>query len=81
MEKLKNVLDRYTCVGALLMDLSKAFNCIPHDLMIAKLNAYGMSNQTFAFMCSYLRNRKQMVNILGEKSDRLNLIKGFLMGS
>ncbi len=40
------------------MDLSKAFDCIPHDLMIAKLKAYGMSNQSLAFMC-YLRNRKQ----------------------
>ncbi len=58
------------------MDLSNAFDCIPHDLMIAKLKANGMSNQSLAFMCSYLRNRKQSVKVLGEKSDWLNLIKG-----
>ncbi len=81
MEKLKSALDRSKCGGALLMDLSKAFDCIPHDLMIAKLKAYGMSNQSLAFMCSYLCNRKQRVNVLGEKRDWLKLIKGVPQGS
>ncbi len=75
VEKLKSALDRSKCGGALLMDLFKAFDCIPHDLMIAKLQAYGMSNQSLAFMCSYLRNPKQRVKVLGEKSDWLKLIK------
>ncbi len=47
------------------MDLSKAFDCIPHDLMIAKLKAYGMSKQSLAFMRSYMRNCKQRVKVLG----------------
>ncbi len=50
-------------------------------LIFAKLKAYGMSNQSLAFMCSYLRNRKQRVKVLGEKSDWLNLIKGVPQGS
>ncbi len=49
------------------MDLSKAFDCILRDLMIAKLKAYGINNQSLAFMCSYLHNRKQRVKVLGEK--------------
>ncbi len=81
LEKLKSALDRSKCGGALLMDLSKAFDCIPHDLMIAKLKAYEMSNQSLAFMCSYLLNRKQTVKVLGKKSDLLNLIKGVPKGS
>ncbi len=49
--------------------------------MIAKLKAYGMSSQSLAFMCSFLRNRKQMVKVLGEKSDWLDLLKGVPQGS
>ncbi len=50
-----------------MMDLFKAFDCIPYDLMIAELTAYGMSNQSLSFMSSYLHNCKQRVKILGEK--------------
>ncbi len=66
-ETMKSALDRSKCGGALLLDLSKAVDCIPQDLMMAKLKAYGMSNQSLSFMCSYLRNCMQRVNILGEK--------------
>ena len=37
IEEWKNALDKNYFVGAVLMDLSKAFDCIPHDLLIAKL--------------------------------------------
>ena len=42
-EKIKNVLDKGGIGGALLTDLSKAFDCIQHDLLIAKLHAYGFN--------------------------------------
>ncbi len=54
---------------------------IPHDVIISKLKAYGMSNQSLAFICRYLCNRKQRVKVLVEKSDWLNLIKGVPQGS
>ena len=40
VEEWKKHLDSNEVVGGVLMDLSKAFNCIPHDLLIAKLSAY-----------------------------------------
>ena len=45
------------------MDLSKAFDCIPHDLLIAKLHAYTFSQKTVTFIYSYRKRRKQKVNV------------------
>ena len=45
------------------MDLSKAFNCIPHDLLIAKMHAYGFSIDSPKILFSVLKGRKQNVKI------------------
>ena len=68
-------------VGAVLMDLSKAFDCIPHDLLIAKLHAYGFSLKTVTFIYSYLKRRKQKVKVNNVLSDFLTLLSGVPQGS
>ena len=63
LEIWKNTLVKGKHVGAIFMDLSKAFDTINHDLLITKLKAYGFSNNALLFMHSDLKNRSQRVNI------------------
>ena len=57
------------------MNLSKAFDCVPHDLLIAKLEAYGINENLLAYLHSYLSNRKQCVSI-NVTSDFETIISG-----
>ena len=50
-------------IGALLMVLSKAFDCMAHDLLIAKFKAYGVQDQSSKVIKSYLADREQRVRI------------------
>ena len=58
IENWKKNLDNKKVVGAVFMDLSKAFDCKPHDLFIAKMEAYGFSEDFLTFLYSYLKRRK-----------------------
>ena len=62
------------------MDFSKAFDCISHVLLIAKLHAYGFSFETLTFLNCYLRNRTQCVKINNIYSDFL-ILPGVPQGS
>ena len=55
IEQWKSALDNKNYVGAVLMDLSKAFDCIPHDLLIGKLHVYGFSENSLTFFYFYLK--------------------------
>ena len=65
LEKWKNAIDKGKCLGALLTDLSKAFDCLFHELLIAKLHAYDFSLPALKLVQSYLLNRKQRTKING----------------
>ena len=49
--------------GALLTGLSKVFDCLDHELLIAKLNTYGLSLPALRFINDYLSNRKQRTKL------------------
>ena len=74
IEKLRKIRDETGVFAAVLTDLSKAFDCIPHQLLIAKLSAYGFDTKSIAFISAYLKNRKQKTKI-GSTLNILNTLK------
>ena len=63
LEKWKNSVDKGKFFGAFLTDLSKAFDCLNHELLTAKLNAYGFTLPALRLIHDYLSNRKQRTKI------------------
>ena len=62
MENWKKTVDDKKFVGAVLMDLSKAFNSIPHDILIAKMYAYGFSINTVTFLLNFKKQNEKCKN-------------------
>ena len=81
LEERRENLDKNYVVGGVLMDLSKAFNCVPHDLLLEKLAAYGVDESFLCYIYSYLLNWKQCVRINNVNSDFLTVISGVPQGS
>ena len=63
IEKWRTSLDKGGAFGALLTDLPKAFDCSPHELLIAKIHAYGVDISSLKLFHSHLTKRKQIVNL------------------
>ena len=62
-EEWKEKLDQNHVIGAASLDLSKAFDCIPHDLMLEKLRFYGLGERSWSLLQSYLSHRYQRVKL------------------
>ena len=81
LETWKRSVDKGKVFGALLRDLSKAFDCLDHELLTAKLNAYGFSLPALRLINDYLSNRKQRTKIENTYSTWLDIIFGVPQGS
>ena len=83
IEKQKKSVDNSGAFGMLPTDLSKAFDCLPHELSNAKLDAYGFDKSSLKvlLMHSYLPNRKQTVKINYRYSSRSEILFGVPRGS
>ena len=69
VEDWKATLDQKKIIGAILMNLSRAFDCLPHRFLIAKLNAYGLDDTACTLLSSYLQHRHQRVKLGMSKSN------------
>ena len=76
IERWKKILDEKGFGGAVLMDLSKAFDTLNHELLIAKLSAYGFNNESLKLIRSYLTNRWQRTKMNKSFSRWTELLQG-----
>ena len=81
IEGWKKALDSKYNAGSVLTDLSKAFDCLNHKLLIAKLNAYGFHKDALRFIYSYMRERKQRTKVNNSYSSWRDVIYGVPQGS
>ena len=81
LEYVRENLDNGKCSGILLTDLSKAFDCLVHDLLIAELNAYGFDYNALCLIHNYLPERRQRIKIGVKYSSWIDIILGVPQGS
>ena len=81
LEKMKIARDRKGFCAAVLTDLSKAFDCICLDLLIAKLNAYGLERNALKLVYDYHSNRSQKTEVGSSFSTYLDIVYGVPQGS
>ena len=83
--RLKNTLnlclDKKENIGMFMMDLSKAFDCISHELLIAKLHVYGFSKASLKLTYNYLKGRNQRVKINADYNSWREILSGVPQGS
>ena len=78
---MEETVDKDQSLGALLTDLSKAFDCISHYLLIAKLHSYGSSLASLKLLTGYLTNRKQRTKAENSYTSREDIKQGVPQGS
>ena len=63
LQRCRKELNNSGLVRAILMDLLKTYDCLPHDLIIAKFEAYGLSKTSLSLLLDFLTSRKQKVKV------------------
>ena len=81
VEEWREALDQDTLVGALLLDMSKAFDTVNHSILLRKLSRYGVRRAELKWFADYLSDRRQRVCIRGIKSQWCEAKRGVPQGS
>ena len=80
-ESVRNALDNGMFACGVFLDLQKAFDTVNHDILLSKLDHYGVRGSSLDWFRSYLSGRKQFVSILGFESDTKDVKHGVPQGS
>jgi hypothetical protein len=81
IEDLAKGLDNREQIDCLILDFSKAFDSVPHQRLLHKLDWYGIRGDTLTWISNWLINRTQTVVVDGEKSDEAAVISGVPQGT
>ena len=81
VEDWKDCLDKDLMVAVISIDLSKAFDSLPHNLLLAKLKAYGLTKPACILLGNFLNGRQQRVEINDTFSPWMSLTRGVPQGS
>ena len=74
-------LDKRVRTDVLLLDFSRAFNTVPHNKLLHKLNYYGIGGKTHKWIKNFLINRSQYVQVSGERSEWVKVSSGVPQGT
>ena len=80
-DQIRFNMDKNYYTGVVLLDLQKAFDTVNHDILLKKLKAIGINDTTYAWFSSYLKERKQFVELNGVKSSLQTITCGVPQGS
>ena len=81
VEKITHALDSGKVVGGVFIDFKTAYDTVSHDILLRKLEAYGIKNNVIRLIKSYLSDRKQHVQYSDGKSDVKGVLHGVPQGS
>ena len=81
VEEIRNNLDNGVFTCGVFVDLEKAFDTVNHEILLSKLNHYGIRDNALSWVQSYLTNRKQFVSLNGSKSKNESISCGVPQGS
>ena len=81
VDSWRQALDAELLVGAIMMDLSKAFDCVDHSILVRKLRVYGVNGGELRWFQDYLHGRKQRVRISSAYSTWSDIRRGIPQGS
>ena len=81
METLTAAVDNQIPVDVNYLDCRKAFDTVPHERLLRKLEAYGIRGKILYWIKAFLSGREQFVEIRGTKSDKLGVTSGVPQGS
>ena len=80
-DRIKNAIDNKMLTCGIMIDLTKAFDTVNHNILLKKLYNYGLRGNVYKLFKSYLTNRKQYVKIKNENSDLKSISCGVPQGS
>ena len=81
LQEWKNELDKSGFARTMLMNIFEAYNCLPHELLIAKFETYGINKSGLNLLLTYLSNRKQHVKVIPAIVIGCGITRGVPQGS